>query len=187
MSNAFNFTVEVPADEWAYCQRRMSFLEAMLLHVSREGRDMQEWFNAGELAAMRLPGLPAKSALISRHANSRQWPRRRIGRHVLYHVTSLPARAFDALLSRLLDLQDVTWEVEPAPVVDLAAEQPDAPPWVLPLMTLLRGSAEGDIARAWRSLPAHLPQGIVLPSAEEAATVLVDLGLADKMTSWKMH
>lgn len=50
-----------------------------------------------------------------------------------------------------------------------------APPWVLPRMRLM--TSEGDWARAWRSLPDHQPEGVQLPDAAEAATILVRLKL----------
>lgn len=53
-----------------------------------------------------------------------------------------------------------------------------APPWVLPLLRLLKGEARGNLARAWRLLPGHLPGGTALPEPQEAATVLLRLGLA---------
>lgn len=45
-------------------------------------------------------------------------------------------------------------------------------------MRLMKGEARGDLGRAWKALPAHLPRGTALPDVEEAATVLVTLGLA---------
>lgn len=51
------------------------------------------------------------------------------------------------------------------------------PGWVLPLMRLVKGTARGDLARAWAELPRHLPDGVGVPSEEEAAVTLVELRL----------
>ncbi|WP_164885916.1 hypothetical protein [Paenirhodobacter populi] len=53
-----------------------------------------------------------------------------------------------------------------------------APAWVLPLMRIMRNETEGDLARAWRELPHHVPEGTALPTVHEAAQVLVRFGLA---------
>ncbi|MER9017356.1 DNA-binding protein [Mesorhizobium sp. M0898] len=184
-------TVQVPASDWHYAQRRLTYLETMLLHVVRDLGEVQEWFDAGELAALRLPGLPASRAGVTGRAKAARWSRRRIGRHLVYHVTSLPAPAFDALIARILDLP------EPDPIEGALRNLPalaglapaareiepenTAPAWVLPLMRLMRGPAKGSLSLAWRSLPDHLPKGTILPSVTEAATVLVNLGLAEKI------
>lgn len=52
------------------------------------------------------------------------------------------------------------------------------PPWVLPLVRLMRGPAGGDLARAWAELPRVLPAGIAPPSVDDAAIMLLQLGLA---------
>ncbi|MER8924153.1 DNA-binding protein [Mesorhizobium sp. M0802] len=187
MSNPeLNLTVEVPADEWAYCQRRLTYLETMLLHMVRDLGQAQEWFSASDLAALRLPGLPFSREGVTARAKVARWPRRRVGKHVLYHVTCLPSRSFDALIARILDLP--VEEYEPLPGVAAltvpaqgVATPNTAPAWVLPLMRLMRGEAHGSLSEAWRALPGHLPTGTVLPSVNEAATVLIDLGLAEKI------
>ncbi|ESY42038.1 hypothetical protein X747_14760 [Mesorhizobium sp. LNJC384A00] len=187
MSNPeLKLTVQVPADEWAYCQRRLTYLETMLLHMVRDLGETQEWYNAGDLAALRLPGLPWSREGVTARARAARWPRRRVGKHILYHVTSLPPRAFDALIARILDLP--VEEYEPVPNVAAiavpakgASDQNTAPAWVLPLMRLMRGEAHGSLSEAWRALPGHLPNGTVLPSVNEAATVLIELGLAEKI------
>jgi len=177
-------TVQVAAEDWHFCQRRIIFLEALVLHLSRDGLDIQEWFQAGELAAMRLPGLPASRSAIAQRAERANWHKRRIGRYVVYHLSSLPARAFDEIVARLIDLPI---EIEPpaAPIREPATNT--APPWVLPLMRLMRGSARGDLSQAWRALPDNLPAGTTLPSADEAALVLVELGLSEKIANWSEH
>ncbi len=186
----FDLTVQVPADEWAYSQRRLRFFEAMAFRLLRDSGQLQEWFTAGELASLRLPGLSHSVGAVTRKANLQGWLRQahatESGPRYLYHVTSLPARSFDELVRRLLDLPDADLDnghwvdgIRPEPPTPLAPEN-TAPPWVLPLMRLMKGDANGNLSRAWRQLPEHLPKGTVLPSVEEAAEVLVRFGLADK-------
>lgn len=193
MSSELNLTVQVPADEWAYAQRRLTYLETLLVRIVRDLRDPQEWFTAAELAALGLPGLPASRAGIAGRAKAARWPFRRLGRHVVYHVTSLPTRAFDDLIARILDLPVYDIEVpDVSPAAGAAARaapativgndpENTAPAWVLPLMRLIRGEANGSLAKAWRALPDHLPSGTVLPDVNQAATVLVNLGLGNRI------
>lgn len=192
---SLDLTINVPADEWAFCQRRMTYLETLLLRLVRDQRNIQEWYDAEELAALRLPGLPGSGRAVSRKASVARWRRRWAAdggsRRYVYHVTSLPARAYDALIARILNLPEMEFESEtisfsipslpPAP----AAEPPPAtlntaPAWVLPLLRLLKGHG-GNLGAAWRELPEHLPRGVALPTTEEAAIVLVGLGLPDKL------
>lgn len=184
MTGELPLTVHVPAEEWAYAQRRLTWLETLLLRVVRDRGRMQEWYDAAELAALRLPGLPPSRTGIAQKAGREGWPRQdRARRRIAFHVSALPARAFDALVARMLDLPPL--DPDPAELFGLpAAPVPEtplppnaAPSWVLPLMRILRGEAQGDLASAWRALPAHLPAGTALPDAEEAAKVLVALGL----------
>ena len=188
MTDELPLTVQVPADDWAYCQRRLTWLETLLLRVVRDRGRMQEWYDAGELAALRLPGLPPSRSGISQKAAREAWPRQKVNGHrgprVAFHVSALPARAFDALIARMLDLPPLAGDTgdlfdlpaQPEPPAPLPPNA--APPWVLPLMRILRGDAQGDLARAWRALPGHLPAGTALPDVQEAAKVLVTLGLA---------
>lgn len=182
-SEEFTLTVEVPADEWALAARRLRFLETLVVRLARDRSLMREWYEAGELAALRLPGLPATRAGIAKRAAARRWMSRPGNGRRLYHISSLPGPAFDALVGRILDLP-----ADAGAVPDIGAITPDAvtapdgentaPPWVLPLMRLMKGKAAGDLARAWAELPAHLPAGVPLPTVEDAAETLVRLGLA---------
>lgn len=139
---------------------------------------------------MRLPGLPASPNGIRTRASSENWRRRkaRSGGHWLfvYHVSSLPARAFDTMIARIADLPPIDSVV---PIADLLPPPPDpppapddetnmAPPWVLPLMRIMRRETNGDLTAAWEMLPERLPPTVSLPSIDEAAHVLVALGLA---------
>lgn len=186
---SFDLTINVPADEWAFCQRRLTYLETLLLRLVRDRRNIQEWYDAEELAALRLPGLPGSGRAVARKATAARWQRRRADdgrsrRHV-YHVTSLPARAFDALIARILDLPEMD-EAPQLPALSQAAAEKvqhadtnTAPAWVLPLMRLMKGHG-GNLGAAWRELPEHLPRGVALPTTEEAAMILVGLGLAGR-------
>lgn len=182
MTERFPFTVQVPAEEWAYCRRRLAYLEALLLRVVRDRTAFQEWYEPGELEGLRLPGLPPSRQAIARLANKEGWPRIRRGQRVAFHVTGLPRRAFDALLARLIDLpalntsREDLFNLPPVPAPPPLPENA-APPWVLPLMRLMRSDAQGDLARAWRALPAHLPDGVALPEITEAANVIAALKL----------
>lgn len=182
MTKELALTVHVPADEWAYCNRRLAYLEALLLRVVREQAAFQEWYDAEELERLRLPGLPPSRQAIARKAHKESWPRIKRGTRLAYHVTALPRRAFDALLARLVDLPELDastdglFTLPPVPVLPPLPENA-APPWILPLMRLMRTEAQGDLARAWRSLPNHLPDGVALPEITEAANVIAALKL----------
>ena len=184
----FELTVSVPADQWAHNQRRLVYLEALLLRVVRDQSKIQEWFSSADLEGQRLPGLPATRDGISNKASNEKWLRQKAkqaGRfHYVYHVSSLPARAFDALISRILDLPEidtVVMALPDLPDIPLEVHEPDentAPPWVLPLLRIMRTETYGDIGEAWVILQERLPPGIVAPDEAEAARVLVRLGLA---------
>lgn len=183
----FVLMVHVPADEWAFTRRRATYLEAVLVHVLRSEDRIREWFDATELAGLRLPGLPGTKAGITRLANAAGWRRReqhgRGGVRFQYHCTSLPERAFEALISLILDCPEVDPQEYDEPMVPEIEPPPPplpentAPPWVLPFMRLLKGGAQGDIGEAWRALPAYLPPGIPMPSEEEAAETILHFGL----------
>lgn len=185
--DSFDLMVHVAAEDWAYAQRRLAWLEALLLWVVRDTGQLPEWYDAAELAALRLPGLPASRSGIANRATAENWPRIKVqgrkGHRFAYHVSSLPARAFDALIIRILDLppfetvEQTLLDVTPAPAPELPRANM-APAWVLPLMRLLRNEAQGDLAAAWQRLPRHLPAGTPLPDVNQAAKILVKLGLA---------
>lgn len=181
MTDDLLLTVQVPADEWAYAQRRAAWLEALLLRVVRDRAAFREWYDAGELAALRLPGLPWSRPGITQKARRESWPRRQEkGNRALFHVSALPARAFDALLARILDLPPLETETGdlfavPIPQVPATLAPNTAPAWGLPLMRLLK--SEGDWARAWRALPQHLGADMALPDVDDAARVLVQFGM----------
>lgn len=185
----FTLMVHVPAEEWALTRRRVTYLEAVLIQVFHSQERIREWFDAAQLVALQLPGLPGTKAGITRLANASGWRRReqrgRGGVRFQYHCTSLPERAFEALISLILDCPEAETEAVDQPMVPEIAPPPPsplpentAPPWVLPFMRLLKGGAQGDIGEAWRALPAFLPPGVTMPSEEEAAETIIQFGLA---------
>lgn len=185
--DSFDLTVSVPASDWAYNQRRTKYLEALLLHVIRDSWRIQEWFSAVDLAAKVLPGLPRTPEAISRKAGKEDWRRQKVqvsGTWMFrYHVSSLPARAFDELISRILALPSIDDTVSAVPnlpdvdAIPSTVSENAAPPWVLPLMRIMKTETKGDLGEAWEILPERLPPNVSLPSVEEAAKVLVRLGL----------
>ena len=191
LSDGFPLMVHVSADEWAYAKRRTAYLEAVLVQVLQDRERVQEWYDAAELIRIGLPGLPATKAGITRTARASGWKKREVngrgGIRYQYHYTSFPSRAFDALISRILDVPEPSPEADfpPVPEIEPAlAEAPKpnpanaAPAWVLPFMRLLKGGAKGDLGAAWAALPDHVPRGVRIPSKEEAATVIMRWGLA---------
>ena len=58
MAEQLDLTVSVSADEWALVNRRIAFLEAMMLRIIRSDAEITEWYRADELESLRLPGLP---------------------------------------------------------------------------------------------------------------------------------
>ena len=96
-TDSFDLTMQVPIEEWAYCQRRTTYLEAVLVQVLHDKNRIQEWYDAQELLDLRLPGMPASKAAITRLANARGWRRLDAkglgGKRFKYHYSDLPARA----------------------------------------------------------------------------------------------
>lgn len=183
MTGNLPLMVTVTADDWALVNRRVAYLEALLLRVVRQETAFREWYEAGELETLRLPGLPPTRQAIARKANTEGWQRVRRGGRFYYHATALPGRAFDALLARIIDLPPLDADTEglfdlPYPVVPEVLPENAAPPWVLPLLRLMKGPAQGDLSRAWQALPAHMPEGAALPDVRDAAEILVRFGLA---------
>ncbi|WP_282047311.1 DNA-binding protein [Roseibium album] len=190
MSGNLDLTVTIAAADWAYSQRRLKYLETLLMRVVRDRKGLQEWFTAAELAGMVLPGMPTTPQAVSRKANKEGWRQRKTKQRgalaKAYHVSTLPARSFDALVSRILDLPPIDEVVELlSDLPDAAPDIPEpkepentAPAWVLPLMRIMRTETAGDLGEAWSRLPDRLPPGIALPTVDEAAEVLVELGLA---------
>src|SRR5690606_17338845 len=100
--------------------------------------------------------VPSGSAHAPQHHRAESGPRgleapSARGRRVLFHVSSLPARAFDALIARILDLPELEAETDEL--------------FALP------------VSPAPEPLPGCLPAGVALPNVEDAAKMLVKLKL----------
>ncbi|CAO3437226.1 DNA-binding protein [Azospirillum doebereinerae] len=187
------FTAAIPADHWGFMTRRLRYLEAVIIQILGDRSLLKEWYTAGELAELQLPGLPRTRQGIARLANARGW-RSQIGLHRgqearIYHCTVLPHRAFDGLLDRIICRGALrrTETVPPAPPDDAATPRPmaphkaatenTAPSWVLPLLRIVRETGNPSVAAALDELPRHLPPGVACPTHEEAETVLSKLGM----------
>ncbi|SBW01014.1 conserved hypothetical protein [uncultured Alphaproteobacteria bacterium] len=192
MSNdqGFELSVSVPASEWAELRRRVLYLEATLVQVMREARCLKEWFSGAELVALRLPGLPASKNAITRLAREAEWRFRVVtcqgGNRHEYHFSSLPRRAFETLIERVLaatmpddgeaDPHDLVPSLPP-PASPMKEADNTAPPWVLPLMRAIRLDGAATVREAVELLPRHLPAGVACPTMEEALDVLRRLGM----------
>ena len=182
MDDTFPLTVTVKADEWARINKRVRYLEAALIQAYRNQRQLKEWFSANELMAMALATLPATRQGLLRKAQAEEWLAREMygrgGARFEFHFSSLPRKAFDDLIRRIIA----------APPDEGAGEQPAlpvahasgaralpknaAPPWVLPLMRLLRTDAHMAPEEACRLLTASLPPSVPPPTEEEVSAAL---------------
>lgn len=184
---SFDLPVTIPASELAQLRRRVVYLEAALIQVMRDERRVKEWFTAAELVALRLPGLPTSKAGVTRIAREQGWRVQKTpcqgGERHTYHFTSLPRRAFQGLIDMVLaPPPGVVAPVDqvpqlPAPEPPPAPPSNAAPPWVLPLMRMIRHHGAANVAEAIRELPAFLPPGVACPSIGEAVEVLRALGM----------
>jgi len=125
----FDLCVELSADEWAQHQRRLAFSEAVLAQVLRDQKPMREWFNAYEIAALKLPDLPETPSGVAQRASRQNWRYLTVARSGrpsrVYHYTSFPNRAFAAFIERIIDLpkyEQLVPEYVPPPRTDHAAE-----------------------------------------------------------------
>lgn len=188
--DGLSLSVTVPASEWAQLRRRVTYLEAVLTQVLHGQRRIKEWFSAAELTALRLPGLPATKAALTRLARSAGWTVRTVagrgGQHFEYHFYSLPHRAFDALIARVVSPQIDAATVAAAETVPAIPAPPAPPPrppdnatpaWVLPLMRVIRREAPATVREALDVLPRYLPKGVQCPTADEATAVLRRMGM----------
>jgi hypothetical protein len=175
MSDSFdmNLKVEVSADEWAAIQRRTAFLEAVVGQILSKESNIREWFSATELSALELPGLPASSQAIGQHARRHGWvtdSAKRQGRKVaVYHYSSLPNRAFEGFVRRIMSLPE---DEDIIPPVLLPDPKPTTaePQWVLPLMRIIRTQDIGTWQEAKAELANTLPHWIAMPTNIELRT-----------------
>jgi Mu DNA-binding domain len=182
-------SVTIPAADLSRLQRRVAYLEAVLIQVMREKKRIKEWFSAAELVALRLPGLPTTKGATTRHARAEGWAARAVpcqgGQRHEYHFSSLPRRAFDALIAMVVaPLAGAAPFDQVAQVPDLPKAIPPpprpqnaSPPWLLPLMRMMRQQGTPNVSDAIRELPAYLPAGIACPTEGEAREVLRALGM----------
>lgn len=180
-------TVTIPVDELAYLKRRAQYLEAVMLQVLRDHAALREWFPAAELAALKLPGLPHSKAGLAKLASSQSWRRRRTtgqgGSRYEYHVTALPPRAFDHLIGLIVGTVVQKGAIPPPQVpeapLDHTSSPPSptpTPPWLLPLMRLVKKGRMGTLTDICTALPKTLPEGVPAPTREEVAKALRRLG-----------
>lgn len=185
----------IPAAELSRLKRRVAFLEAALVQVLRDERQVREWFAAGELAALLLPGLPATASGIARLARRERWEQRITMRRgverVVYHFTSLPRVAFAELLSRVLrggegpdgiaehDASAPFPALAPPPMMQPArpAASNATPLWLLPLVRIVRGGVTR-VEDAVADLAFTLAPGAPCPTVAEARAVLRAHGVA---------
>lgn len=195
----FQLTAAISAADLAKLHRRVAFLEAAVVQMLRAETSLKEWFSAREIADLRLPGLPSSPWGIARVA--RGWEFRIVrgqgGEHRQYHFASLPRRAFEAFIARVVrgggDPTAATAEpdaasptLEPAAAFPALAPAPEAaapapsnamPVWLLPLVRLLRGGG-GPLERALADLPRHMAPGALQPSPADAQAILARLGVS---------
>lgn len=184
-------TVQVPAEEWDFNRRRLRYLQAVLYQLLRDEGRLREWFTARELVDLYLPGLPHTRqglAVMAKRGCWRQREAMRDSRHTIeYHACSLPGRAFDGLLDRIVraasDCPDeLDMELEASPVIPVPPTRHTPPDpgtvatWVLPLMRLIRNRPDLPLADALAELPLHLPADADTPKSEEARAMLEAIG-----------
>ena len=184
--------VQVPAEEWTEMQRRTEYLEACLFRILRDREAVQEWFTIKGLAELKLPGLPRGRKAIEQMSEDQDWlsfyPSDDPDSELHVHVTELPARAFDALVARILGIPERNNCPDPnrGAIPSNPFPNPNTvdglvPPWVLPMMRLMTGPKRITLGDAWKALPEYVPWGTRIPQIREAAQTLVALGLADWM------
>lgn len=185
----------IPAAELGRLRRRVMFLEAALVQVLRDERQVREWFAAGELAALMLPGMPVTASGIARLARRERWEQRitmrRGAERVVYHFSSLPRAAFAELLARVLrggEGPDGIAEHDAAapfpalaPPPPMRAARPAAsnatPQWLLPLVRIVKGGVTR-VEDAVAELAFALAPDVACPTVAEARATLRAYGVA---------
>lgn len=184
MEDGFSYHVTVPADEWSRLNRRLQYVEAALVQAYRNNRQLKEWFSAADLLRLVLPGLPTSRQGLMRKANAEGWPRRvaegRGGEHYEFHFSCLPRHAFEELIARIVAPPLAGHDARPPapPRSSRARKLPDnaAPPWLLPLMRIVRSERNLSVDDALRKLATSLPPGTPPPDRGEVAAVFARLG-----------
>lgn len=192
MTDTFAFTVTISAAEWSELQRRLRFVEAALIQALRGQRRLKEWFAAAELVDLGLPGLPTTKQGLLKRANAERWHSRSMygigGARFEFHFSSLPRRAFEALLERIVvtlpDGEAASSEPIPAiPPRALAVPLPvqavnATPPWLLPLLRVIKSGAADDVDEMVRQLAERLPPGAPPPTPDDIRAALQQFGYA---------
>lgn len=166
----FGLIVEVAASEWANTNRRLAFLEAVLVQVLRDENPVREWFTAKELAALNLPELQYSPAGITRKSIHHKWAYKTVKQHgrkmLAYHYSSLPNRAFEAFIRRIVDLPDGVNTIPDYIPVRPAESTPTAQ-WVLPLMRIIKTEHSSSWRHAYIILSETLPETVCMPQKNE--------------------
>jgi len=177
MDDGFSLMVSVSADEWARLNMRARYLEAALVQAYRNERQLREWFGVSDLLSMELPGLPMTRQGLLKKAQSEHWLARtgqgRGGERHEFHFSALPRRAFAELIRRIVAPEETPQRPsvpQPRPLPANAE-----PPWLLPLMRLLRRDKHLTPEAAWRLLPTTLPPTVPPPSQGEVETAVLRL------------
>ncbi len=188
--DGFPLTVTIPAQELAELQRRVVYFEAVVMKLLREHCRVQEWFTAADLESLRLPGLPAHRNVITRKAGAEGWRRRKAasGRGYEYHFSSLPRRAFEELVDRVMkpfvaEAVETGEMPDTLPGIPPAEPRPDPgnlpPVWALPLMRLVKDQGPITVREAVERLALVIDPETSMPTIAEAADYLRRLGWVD--------
>lgn len=197
-SDEFDLLVTISAAELSALRRRCRFMEAALVQLLRGKSNLKEWFSAAELIEMQLPGLPMTTAGLTRLARAECWPVKSAGNKRLYHFSGLPRRAFETLIDLVVkdgasgnnygeadappETETLISETEaklpslPAHHQDKMAATATTPPWVLPLLRIIRFEGK-ELETALALLPDRVKLKTACPSLAEARAILSELGL----------
>jgi len=192
MNESFDFSVTISAAEWSETQRRLRFVEAALIQTLRGQRILKEWFTAAELAAFGLPGLPGTKQGLLRRAHAEGWRARAMygsgGARYEFHFSSLPRRAFEELLERIVATMPASAALPPSASVPSIPERPMAvslpsavnatPQWLLPLLRVIKADPLADAEALRARVSARLPPGIAPPTSAEIYEALRQFGYA---------
>ncbi len=184
----FPLTVTIPAEEWSHAQRRLQYLEAVTIQLLRGRSRVREHYTIAEITEMRLRGLPRSRSGLARLAKAEGW-RYRIGvgkggERYEYHISSFPSQAFDDLLGNILGMEDV-WEEPPDTIPALPIKPPlspsirdsnATPPWVLPLLRIIRRDGTPTPEEVWRRIPDDPTCIHPLPTLSQVREVMQNLG-----------
>ncbi|MGQ3674662.1 DNA-binding protein [Xanthobacter sp. TB0139] len=180
MDDAFPLTVTIAADEWSGLKMRLRYLEAALIQAYRHERQLKEWFSVSDLLALELPGLPCTRQGLLRRARTDDWTVRhglgRGGEQYEFHFSSLPGRAFDALIARIIAPPGQAVQRRTIDTPDRKLPDNTAPPWLLPLMRIVRFDKEVGLNDAMYQLREIIPPGVSLPELDELAQALQRFG-----------